>query len=771
MAETKRHRRLLAVIAVLILAAGCARVTPTATATPAPTAVPPTATAPPTATTPPTATPAPTDSSPTAVPVEAVSQEQAAQTVISQLADPDSVGREVIVFAWPELLTPEDRLEAYQPPEWPGDPRTLDIPRPSWFFWVDDAPGARFVHPSRFVLVDASSGALSATDQQWWPVLNGRGLWVEADDYWDEGNWAFSNVGWRPTGARQAAGSHVLAASHAHIRPGRARSIAGWLLQPGDEPGAALVINGWRDGEAGREGFRADGDGMHDVLTGSGFDVVYLGSAPGGSDIVDGPPDPAAIDGWFDEQAPEIDSGKALIVYVTGHGFADPSGQGFAGPVSEGELPRWLERADPGADVIVILDSAKSGSFLDGTRDVADLTLTSTGPQGLSYGDIDPPIDPNPDDVGGEFSSSLILGWNRVAAEKAQAEREQLSETISDPLWAYLLDNDAASLSGSSEPALGRGSEKTAPDPTLVHFTGLDYGSYDYSAAYQALMGIKLDVPGHGPHAAMPEELPLDVQVVWPFSETVAVTLTTFHIRGQHPWVDVTGTLQVTGTLYAYTYTVVATGTGTVAGYDGVDVRFTGAMTDGTLYGDYEMGFSGRLPTGLSITYWLKAVRIEEEPPPTPTPAPTPTLAPTLTPAPTSLPAPTPTPAPTVSAPGVETETPEEFLALWVDAMHDRDAAFLFVRLHPAVLERYGADACRPYLDQVIDPQITLSVLAAGDPEPWVWEMDGRSTLIEAAHPVEVEMVSRGQTVRQVMHVALVDGVQHWFTDCGEPLP
>jgi|GEM_PF-1743450 len=44
----------------------------------------------------------------------------------------------------------------------------------SWFFWIDDLPGAKFGHPVRYVLIPASGGAPDIPNisvQAWWPVL------------------------------------------------------------------------------------------------------------------------------------------------------------------------------------------------------------------------------------------------------------------------------------------------------------------------------------------------------------------------------------------------------------------------------------------------------------------------------------------------------------------------------------------------------------------------------------------------------------------------
>lgn len=103
---------------------------------------------------------------------------------------------EVIIFSWPEVITPEDKIQPYLGPnlESPGEV----LPYDGWFFWVDYYPYAGFAHPTLYVFVDPETGEVSTSDQEWWPLLNGEGLWVNTIDYWDEANWAFSWVEWRP---------------------------------------------------------------------------------------------------------------------------------------------------------------------------------------------------------------------------------------------------------------------------------------------------------------------------------------------------------------------------------------------------------------------------------------------------------------------------------------------------------------------------------------------------------------------------------------------
>jgi hypothetical protein len=113
----------------------------------------------------------------------------------------------------------------------------------------------------------------------------------------------------------------------------------------------------------------------------------------------------------------------------------------------------------------------------------------------------------------------------------------------------------------------------------------------------------------------------------------------------------------------------------------------------------------------------------------------------------------------------------EAFVEAYNAAFQAGDVETLFNSLHPAVLERYGTEACRGYLESVIDSPIQIEVLEAMEVGSWIWELDGRSTTIQDAFAVQVNFTALGKTNQQEIHFArLEDGTLAWFTDCGEPL-
>ncbi|MCJ7439656.1 MAG: hypothetical protein MUP97_18110, partial [Acidimicrobiia bacterium] len=64
-------------------------------------------------------------------------------------------------------------------------------------------------------------------------------------------------------------------------------------------------------------------------------------------------------------------------------------------------------------------------------------------------------------------------------------------------------------------------------------------------------------------------------------------------------------------------------------------------------------------------------------------------------------------------------ETPEQFLAALQRAQRAGDAGFLLAHLHPAVVERYGQDACRAFVSEPADPTSTFAVVKVDHTGPW----------------------------------------------------
>jgi hypothetical protein len=122
--------------------------------------------------------------------------------------------------------------------------------------------------------------------------------------------------------------------------------------------------------------------------------------------------------------------------------------------------------------------------------------------------------------------------------------------------------------------------------------------------------------------------------------------------------------------------------------------------------------------------------------------------------------------APPASAP----DDAGAFVANLVAATRDGDVDALLGRLHPAVLARYGVDACRYYLAGAGALPLDVVVRETTSTATWDWASDGVSERIADVALVEVSRVVDSETVVQELHFARVDGALRWFTDCGDPI-
>jgi hypothetical protein len=146
-------------------------------------------------------------------------------------------------------------------------------------------------------------------------------------------------------------------------------------------------------------------------------------------------------------------------------------------------------------------------------------------------------------------------------------------------------------------------------------------------------------------------------------------------------------------------------------------------------------------------------------------------------------PAPSPTPAVTAVAP-TTTATPDPdalvgaFVANLATQIGAGTQVALLDALDPAVIARYGVEACRTQLASFPpDPTYGIVVNTVATPAPWDYASDARTTTIPDALAVDAIVTGGGvngatpSSATRTLHFHLVDGVVRWFTDCGTPLP
>lgn len=107
-----------------------------------------------------------------------LTREQAVAILIQQVIEPSPNKDELMAFGPQNMLQPGDvvRPRYIGSNPYPGQPKTMESL--TWFFFIDDEVMARYVHPTRFVYIDANhpnptvGDGISVDIQGWWPVIN-----------------------------------------------------------------------------------------------------------------------------------------------------------------------------------------------------------------------------------------------------------------------------------------------------------------------------------------------------------------------------------------------------------------------------------------------------------------------------------------------------------------------------------------------------------------------------------------------------------------------
>jgi hypothetical protein len=111
---------------------------------------------------------------------EPLSRQEAIDILVREVILPSPTRNLLMAFGPQHPLTPKDLVE---PPAEGWDPRqgmVRTIEKPTWFFWIDDEPDAKFAHPTRYVYIEADRSDPKINDgiivdfQAWWPKINGK---------------------------------------------------------------------------------------------------------------------------------------------------------------------------------------------------------------------------------------------------------------------------------------------------------------------------------------------------------------------------------------------------------------------------------------------------------------------------------------------------------------------------------------------------------------------------------------------------------------------
>jgi hypothetical protein len=122
--------------------------------------------------------------------------------------------------------------------------------------------------------------------------------------------------------------------------------------------------------------------------------------------------------------------------------------------------------------------------------------------------------------------------------------------------------------------------------------------------------------------------------------------------------------------------------------------------------------------------------------------------------------------------PTTREETIVAFAAKLSEAFRTSNWGFAMERVHPAVIDLYGAPLCAAYLRDQGDPSFNINVSASSGPDAWDWERDERVTSLENVYEVQAYITAHEQTNFSTLHfVQAEDGTFRWLTDCGVPTP
>jgi hypothetical protein len=116
-------------------------------------------------------------------------------------------------------------------------------------------------------------------------------------------------------------------------------------------------------------------------------------------------------------------------------------------------------------------------------------------------------------------------------------------------------------------------------------------------------------------------------------------------------------------------------------------------------------------------------------------------------------------------------ENPSSFLAAYVAALRGGDRTFLFDRMHPVVIARYGATQCQAVTSLLVDPNASLALVSVSGPASFDYASDGRSTPVPDTYTFAVNGTVGGKAGPRQYHFALVEGRYRTFVDCGTPVP
>jgi hypothetical protein len=106
-----------------------------------------------------------------------ITRQEAIDIIIKKVIVPPTLDHDATAFLG---MAPIDSGMAYYP--YSHSELEKKIEKPLWFGWINDSPQAFFAHSTRYVFIDARTGSYIVETYTWWPVVNGKSLWMDEEE-------------------------------------------------------------------------------------------------------------------------------------------------------------------------------------------------------------------------------------------------------------------------------------------------------------------------------------------------------------------------------------------------------------------------------------------------------------------------------------------------------------------------------------------------------------------------------------------------------------
>lgn len=367
-----------------------------------------------------------------------ISRNEAIKIVVEKLAEPSKTPRGLRVHLFPKLLEGGSMVVPYD--LWlSGKKEYISCRNDFWFFWFDDDPLAQFGHPTRYVILDSSTGEIIVRESEWWPVVNSRVVWGKTAERAGKVDLIFE----KPADVKiQIDKSHIFK----HFKPQALPGCEAWVI---------LVCGSDDVGNTFDEDVRYF-YGLFKAMGYSDDHIFYISpwtTDPG----VDRTTTIANVQWAINQVAINSDAEDKVFFFYSSHGGVDflhcRPGVAGGGNVTSTDMDNWLDTITC-RQMTILLQGCHTGSFIgyysDGTVVASEnelkgdgeknrIAITATDSDHSSYG--------GSSTWGSTFSGGYIESFSDATADVDTNTMISVQEA-----YDYALANDTAAASGLSFP-------------------------------------------------------------------------------------------------------------------------------------------------------------------------------------------------------------------------------------------------------------------------------------------------------------------------------